>query len=116
MKLTSDLDRFQDEDYFIKQDKNLALGGITYGWLQAALKSIKTLNSEGYPEAIKTPVLIVQASGDEIVDNVMMTAFAARLPNGQLITVPHAMHEILKEQDQYRNQFWAAFDSFMDKN
>ena len=113
MKLTSDLDRFEDEDYFIKKDRNLALGGITYGWLQAALNSIKALNSRGYPEAIKTPVLIVQAGGDEIVDNAMMSALAARLPNGQLITVPSAMHEILKEQDQYRAQFWAAFDDFM---
>lgn len=112
-KLTSDLERFEDEDYFIKRDHNLALGGITYGWLQAALSSIKTLHGSGYPEAIKTPVLVVQAGGDEIVDNVMVTSLAARLPNGQLRLVPDAMHEILKEQDQYRVQFWAAFDDFM---
>lgn len=113
MKLTSDFDRFEDEDYFIKHDRDLALGGITYGWLQAAIKSIKTLNSVGYPEAIKTSVLTVQAGGDQIVDNDMVTSLAARLPNGKLILVPGSMHEILKEQDQYRDQFWAAFDDFM---
>ena len=112
-KLTSDLERFEDEDYFIKIDRNLALGGITYGWLKAALSSIKTLHSTGYAEAIKTPTLIVQAGGDEIVDNAMVTSLAARLPNGQLRLVQGAMHEILKEQDHYRVQFWAAFDDFM---
>lgn len=113
MKLTSDMDRFEDEDFFIKHDRDLAVGGITYGWVRSALKSIKTLHSPGYPEAIKIPILIVQAGGDQIVDNAMMNAIVARLPDATKVKIEGSMHEILKEQDQYRKQFWSAFDKFM---
>ena len=113
-KLTSDMDRFEDEDYFIRHNRDLALGGTTFGWLRAALASVAVLHSPGYPEAINVPILVVQAGGDQIVDNAKMTALVNRLPNAQLLKVPGSMHEILKEQDQYREQFWAAFDDFMD--
>lgn len=39
--------------------------------------------------------------------------FATRLKAGRVITVPHARHEILMEQDPMRDQFWAAFDAFI---
>ena len=32
---------------------------------------------------------------------------------GARIILPRARHGILQEQDQYRNQFWAAFDAFV---
>jgi len=112
-KLTHDMDRFEDEDFFITENRDLALGGITYGWMIAAVASIKKLNSAGYPEAIKIPTLVVQAGGDEIVRNDRMTTFLGRMPNATCVHVPDAMHEILKEEDQYRDQFWSAFDAFM---
>jgi len=114
-KLTHDDDRFCDEDYFIhSKDKRLAVGGATYKWLWEALKSTTILNSKGYAEAIKTPVLILQAAEDQIVDNAMQDAFAERLPHGRLVRIEGAMHEILKERDEQRAQVWRAIGDFMD--
>ena len=36
-----------------------------------------------------------------------------RLRAGSHLVIPGARHEILMEQDRYREQFWAAFDAFV---
>jgi lysophospholipase len=114
-KLTHDDERFGDEDYFIhNRDKRLAVGGATYKWLGEALKSTSILNSPGYAEDINVPVLILQAGEDQIVDNDKQRAFADRLPQGRLVVIEGAMHEILKETDELRAQLWRAIGDFMD--
>ncbi|WP_417449332.1 alpha/beta fold hydrolase [Kordiimonas sp.] len=114
-KLTHDEERFCDEDFFIKEkDRRLAVGGATYRWLLEALKSCEKLNAPGYPEAIKTPILMLQAEHDRIVDNDGQSAFAARLPHGRLVVVKGAMHEILKETDDIRAALWEEIGEFID--
>lgn len=114
-KLTHDDDRFEDEDYFItNKDKRLAVGGATYKWLWEAMKSTDKLNAAGFPEQIKTPVLILQAGEDTIVDNAAQSAFARRMPHGKLVSIDGAMHEILKEKDEHRAKIWQAIGEFMD--
>lgn len=114
-KLTHDDERFEDEDYFIHhKDRRLAVGGATYKWLLEALRSCQKLNAPGYAEAITTPVLILQASEDKIVDNAAQSAFAARLPHGRLVQIHGAMHEILKETDDHRLAVWHAIADFID--
>jgi lysophospholipase len=114
-KLTHDDERFEDEDYFIKQkDKRLAVGGATYKWLWEAIKSCDKLNAPGYPEAIETPILMLQAENDKIVDNAAQRAFSDRLPHGRLVVIKGAMHEILKETDGMRAQVWRAIGEFID--
>ena len=114
-KLTHDDERFGDEDFFIKEkDRRLAVGGATYKWLREALRSCDKLQSAGYPEAINAPVLILQAGEDVIVDNNAQTKFAKRLPNGNLVVIEGAMHEILKETDEHRAQVWQAIAEFID--
>ena len=111
--LTSDPDRFEDEHWHIARNPDLALGGITLHWLKAAFQSMDRLAAPGYAEAITTPVLVVQCGADVVVDNAAMTAFTARLAHGQMIRIDGARHEILKERDVFRAQFWKAFDRFM---
>jgi len=113
--LTSDEERFGDEDFFINnRDKRLAVGGATFKWLWEALKSTNILNSPGYAEAIKAPVLVLQAGEDTIVDNNKQSAFVERLPNGNLVRIEGALHEILKETDVHRAQVWQAIGEFID--
>lgn len=114
-KLTHDEERFDDEDFFItNRDKRLAVGGATYKWLWEALKSCEKLNSEGYPETIETPVLVLQASEDRIVDNDAQRALVDRMPHARLAVIDGAMHEILKERDEMRAQVWQAIGEFID--
>ncbi len=102
------------KDYFIEhKDRDLAVGGATYQWLLAALRSTDKLNAPGVAEAINVPVLMLQASEDKIVDNTAQTAFAARNDLINLKVIEGAMHEILKERDEMREQVWRAIIDFM---
>jgi lysophospholipase len=114
-KLTHDDERFKDEDFFIQgKDKRLAVGGVTYRWLLEAMRSCDVLNAPGYAEKIEEPILILQASEDQIVDNDAQTEIAAHLPHGRLVKIEGAMHEILKETDDHRAEVWKAIADFID--
>jgi lysophospholipase len=69
--------------------------------------------SPGYPEAIETPVLIIGAGRDRIVDTSAEREFAQRLPHGTYLEFEDAEHEILMENDAIRARFWKAFDDFV---
>ena len=112
--LTSDPGRFHIETGWAASNPDLGLGGPTYGWLHAALKSIRTLNRRGYPERIRAPVLMIQSGNDQIVRNDAQDKLAARMPRAQVVRIGSARHEILHERDELRNEFWAVFDPFIE--
>ena len=69
------------------------------------------VTAPGYAEAISTPVLIVGAGRDRIVETRTTREFARRLPHDTYVEIEDAEHEILMESDPVRAQFWSAFDS-----
>lgn len=108
--LTTDKERFEDEFYQIDKNKDLIIGGKTFGWVKAAMQSINILNAKGYGEAINTPLTIIQSGADALVRNDRQQALAQRIPSAKFFKVEGSKHEILKEQDEYRAQFWKIFD------
>ena len=56
---------------------------------------------------------LVAAGQDQVVSTPAIGQFAVRLRAGSHLVIPGARHEILMEQDRYREQFWAAFDAFV---
>ena len=59
------------------------------------------------------PVLIIAAERDRVVSNAATRRLAKQIPGIALAFVPESRHEILSEQDTIRQQFLAAFDSFI---
>jgi lysophospholipase len=110
--LTSDPERFARMHAYIAAEPRLALGGPTFGWLAASFRSIDRLFQDA--PAIHTPVLIVSAGNDQVVDN----AAQIRLQGGgiqdcRLEMIAGARHEILCERDVIRAGFWRHFDDFL---
>ena len=58
-------------------------------------------------------ILIVAAGRDKITSTPAIETFSARLRAGSHLIIAGAQHEIMMEQDGYRQQFWAAFDAFV---
>lgn len=112
-RLTSDPVRFADHGQAVTHNPDLATGGPTWGWLSAAVSSIEKIQKKGFMESIDTPILIVSAGSDRIVSNPAQRIAASRLPRARLITIDGARHEILKERNCFRDQFWKAFDRFV---
>ncbi len=113
--VTSDRARWARTQAIVRQHPELRLAGPTWGWLEAAYKSMDTVMSPGYAEAILTPALVIGAGRDRIVDTLAAREFAARLPDGHYEEFADAEHEILMENDSVRMRFWAAFDTFVSK-
>ena len=111
--LTTDRERFEEQRAFLKADPDLRLGGVTWGWLDAAMRSIRRLNRPGVGRALRVPILIVAAGGDRVVSNGAASEFAGRLPEARVVTLANSAHEILREQDGIRRQFWHAVDDFL---
>lgn len=113
--VTSDRARFQRTQDFLRAHPDLRLAGPTWGWLEAAYRSMAAMQAPGYAEAITTPVLLCAAGKDRIVDMTAERAFIQRLPHGALFDMPEAEHEILMESDLIRARFWGAFDAFVGR-
>jgi lysophospholipase len=113
--VTSDRARFDRTNVFLKNHPDLRLAGPTWGWLKQASRSMATVMAPGYAEAITTPVLLCAAGKDRIVDVTAEYDFIKRVPNGELLDLKDAEHEILMENDAIRARFWAAFDGFVGK-
>lgn len=111
-RLTGDAQRFADEQHWLARRPELALSGPTYGWMHATFESINLCARPGYAAGIATPTLMVSAGDERIVRNDAQARFAAAMPACRHIELPGARHEILKETDVVRAQFWAAFDDF----
>jgi lysophospholipase len=89
---------------------DLALGAPTWGWLAFAFAAINELQSGPGVPKVETPVTIVAAGEDRIVDSAGARLVARRLPHGRYVEAPGAYHEVLQETDEIRAVFWREFD------
>ena len=113
--LTHDRARFSRYRAQVAANPDLALGAPTWGWLDFALRATDTLSQPVRLRSVTIPVEIVSAAEDSLVDNAAQAAAVRNLPQGRLITVAGAFHEILMETDDMRNIFLRVFDALTGK-
>src|SRR5262249_37408417 len=97
----------------LEAEPALGLGSPTVAWADAAFRVMAHMRPTTYPARIRQPILIVAAGHDELVSTAAIETFAIHLRAGSHVIIPGAAHEILMEQDVFRDQFWAAFDAFV---
>jgi lysophospholipase len=111
--LTSDPARYARTAKIVEAAPALGLGSPSVAWLDAAYAQMTAFADPAYPRSLTQPMLIVAAGQDAVVSTPAIEQFAIRLRAGSHVVVPGARHELLMEHDQYRAQFWAAFDAFV---
>lgn len=111
--LTSDAARYARTAKILELAPQLAIGDPTIRWVHAAFRIMRQFRDPEYAPRTVTPILILAAGADEVVDTSATERFASRLKAGRCIILPHARHELLMERDSIRTQFWAAFDAFV---
>ena len=112
--LTSCIEHFTRHVDLLGAQPDLGLGGVTWGWLWASLRSMRVTRAPGVIEAIEVPVLVCRSGAERIVDNVAMEVLARRLPRGRLEEFPTARHEIMMETVPIRRRFLEVFDAFLE--
>ncbi len=110
--------RYQWFRQLYKQQPELQTGGPSANWVCQSLLAVKRI----YRDAAKItlPLLILQAGNDQIVDNNAAIRFIHRVKkhnrNAVLMPVAKANHELLFEQDAYRNEALDAISEFFAQN
>lgn len=114
-RLTHDERRFLRHRHQIDACPDLALGSVTWGWLDFATRA---MTENARPERlarVAIPMLVYSAEADQIVEVAAQARAAERLPDARYVVVPGARHEILMETDERRAVVWAAFDDLADR-
>ena len=109
--LTHDRRRFERSQAQLAACPELALGPPTWGWLNFAFEAMGGL--ERRLAAIDTPLLVVAAGDERLVDPAATRRFVPRLPRGRLVEIAGAFHEVLQETDEVRDAVWREFDAFV---
>lgn len=111
--LTSDPVRFLVGHNHYAADPDLAMGGITWGWLDAAYRSIDRLLAPGGVEGVAVPVLLLTGGKDRVVRVDRQRQVAKRLKSCRHAVHPAARHELMMEADPIRDAVWADIDGFL---
>ena len=110
--LTNSQLRYEDYRALYQTHPELQLGSPTNHWLfesiDAGEKTIEAARSS------TTPILILQADEDTIVDN--FAQYHAVSECCQLINIPNARHEIFMEQDESRSHALNELTNFLEKH
>lgn len=102
--------------HWSETNPELQVGHVTFGWVIKALKSCAKIRNSDFLKNIKIPVLVAVAGNEAIVDNDAIREVVRDLPHGQMLEIEGARHEILMEQDIYRDAFLKAFDKMVEEN
>jgi len=86
----------------------------TYGWVKAANDAMDNLHKSRRFDTLKTPLRIISAEDDHLVDTNDHATIAERSRLIDRIVIEGALHEILMERDEHREAYWRAFDEFID--
>jgi len=110
--LTSDSERYPDEAWWIASDPQLGIGSPTWGWLDAAFRSLAALETAPLAQ-LTTPLLVMTPPRDGLVDVAATRRIAMRLPAASLVIVGGAGHELLREVDAIRGPVMARLIDFL---
>ncbi len=110
---SSDKERFERFNKVLQAAPDLGVGGPTLGWVNAVAKVMLAFRGRDAGPHMKLPALILAAGEDRIVSTPATEDFVSRTKAAAYVVIAGAAHELMMEQDVYRDQFWAAFDAFI---
>ena len=114
--LTSDPERYADEIWWRTRQSELVRGPPSWGWLAEAFASTIRLARDPRLTALRTPVLLLVAKADRLVDPRLAIRLIRRLVNAEIIRFgPDSAHEILRERDDVRDRALGAIIAFLDR-
>ena len=111
--LTHDERRYERYRAQLRACPDLALGGVTWGWLRFALDTGAELSRPRAPRAARAPLTVVAAGEERLVLNAPARRYAERALQGRYVEIAGAYHEVLMETDTRRALAWRAFDDLL---
>ena len=124
--LTSDCDNYTRNQQLMIEYPQIQLGAPTNAWVKQALVAIDEIwvsqaqvaieEIMAGAESLRSPLLILQAGADQVVDNrAQERFFCNRAGNCELQIIPEARHEILVESPELREMAVKAMLDFFER-
>lgn len=107
---TSDRASYERLRRRIEADPQLGFGRVDWYWLAAAFRSVDRLHAPGVAASITTPLTLLLAGHDQVVDSRAAQAFASGLAQAEVRWIDGGRHELLQEAPAIQAQVWAAID------
>ncbi|AXJ97004.1 alpha/beta hydrolase [Sphingomonas sp.] len=111
-RMTACPERQADKVWWKTTTPAIASGAPSWGWTQAACRSLARLRASRL-EAVATPLLLLVSERDPIVGRRAILRTAARLPRAEVEVYPGQGHELLREADARRLAVLARIDGFL---
>lgn len=115
-ELTQDIVRYETFRKLYRENTQLQLGSPTFSWLKTSLDTCLQSITDVNP--ILTPILLLQAAEDTIVDNNAQNEFVVNM-EPELITkvdIAGARHELFFEVDNIRTQAMTQVRTFLSND
>ncbi|WP_071914567.1 alpha/beta fold hydrolase [Aeromonas sp. SCS5] len=111
-ELTHSQSRYQAFRQIYEQYPQIKLGGATAHWIYQGITGADAAIADA--GAIKTPLLLLQAGNDSVVDNAAQDAFCtkANCEGGKPLRIEGAWHELFIESDDKRQPALTAMLDF----
>jgi len=111
-ELTHSQSRYQAFRQIYEQHPQIKLGGATAHWIYQGITGADAAIADA--GAIKTPLLVLQAGNDSVVDNAAQDRFCtiARCEGGKPLCIEGAWHELFIESDDKRQPALTAMVDF----
>lgn len=121
-KLSHSQTRYQIFKELYQKEKSVQLGGVTIQWLKQAHQIKEKIFSQ--LDKLSTPISVIQAGADSIVDNQAQNEFCQQLhqqrpqqcPEPKPLVIEGAWHELFFEQDKYRQPAIAHCLAWFDQH
>ena len=109
--VTGDRERHARNQALIMAEPDLALAGVTYGWLDASATAMEGFQQPGALAHLRFPITVMSGGAEEIVSNEAHALIANLLPQATHEIIEGSKHEIFQETDDKRAYALAAFDT-----
>jgi lysophospholipase len=113
--LTQDPERFAIIERYFAAHPDMVVGGVTWGWMLAALRSLHIAQEPDYLPRINIPVLSLIGGKDRVTPAIELQRYLRLIPQAETVVIPGARHDVMNESDLYRLDAWRHIESFLGK-
>jgi lysophospholipase len=111
--LTHDAERFRIIENYFTAHPEMTVGGVTWGWMLAALRSMHITHARHYLARINIPVLAIIGDQDQVTPAGEISRYLNYIPHMQTHIVPQSLHDVMNELAPVRAEAWQHIDAFL---
>jgi lysophospholipase len=111
--LTHDADRFPIIENYFAAHPEMTVGGVTWGWILAALRSMNITHAQHYLARIDIPVLALAGADDRVTPAPEIARYLNYIPRMRSHVIQDSRHDVMNETANVRTEAWQRISEFL---